>query len=120
MEREMTRLRIIAQLKIHTGKLDELKVLAAAILSVMHERCPGTLAYEWFPSSDQTEYVVLETFACSETLLVHADAVAEQSRRLFALCDMPDIWLCGEPSAAVLERAAAFVPMPYSFLQGRR
>jgi hypothetical protein len=32
---------------------------------------------------------------------------------------MSDIWLCGELSAAVLERVAAFSPKLYSFLQGR-
>jgi quinol monooxygenase YgiN len=120
MDGEMSKLRIIARLKIHTGKLDEFKALAATVLSVVQERCPGTLEYEWFLSTDQTECVVLETFASSEALLAHADAVAEQARQLFAVCDMPDIWLCGEPSAAVLERAAAFAPKPYAFLQGRR
>jgi quinol monooxygenase YgiN len=55
----MSKLRIIVRLKIHTGKLDAFKVLAAAILSVVQERCQGTLEYEWFLSSDQTECVVL-------------------------------------------------------------
>jgi quinol monooxygenase YgiN len=119
MEEEMSKLRIIARLKIHTGKLDEFKVLAATVLSVVQERCPGTLEYEWFLNSDLTECVVLETFASSEALLVHADAVAEHARQMFTLCDMLDIWLCGEPLAAVLERAAAFAPKPYAFLQGR-
>ena len=61
----------------------------------------------------------LETFASSEALLAHVEATAAHSPHLFALCDMSDIWLCGEPSAAVLERVAAFAPQPYSFLQGR-
>ena len=115
----MSKLRIIVRLQIHMGKLDAFKMLAATVLAVVQERCPGTSEYEWFLSSDQTECVVLETFASSEALLVHADVVAEHARRLFTLCDIFDIWLCGEPSAEVLERAATFAPKPYAFLQGK-
>jgi quinol monooxygenase YgiN len=117
MEGEMSKLRIILRVKIHAGKLEDFKAVAGAFLSTVRERCPGTLEYEWFLSGDQC--VVLETFASSEALLAHVEATAAHSPQLFALCDMSDIWLCGEPSAAVLERVAAFAPKPYSFLQGR-
>lgn len=115
----MTKLRFIFRLKIHAGRLDEFKAVAAQLLAMVQDKGRHTLEYEWFLSGDQTECIVLETFASSEALLVHADMVAEQARRLFSLCDMQDLWLCGEPSAEVLQRAAAFGPKVYSFLQGR-
>jgi len=119
MEGEMSKLRIILRVKIHAGKQEEFKAVAAAFLSVVRERCPGTLEYEWFLSSDQTECVVLQTYASSEALLAHAEAHAQLLPQLLAVCDVLDIWLCGEPSAAVLERVAAFAPKPYALLQGR-
>ena len=115
----MSKLRIIARLQIHPGKLEEFKARAATVLSVVQDRCPGTLEYEWFLRSNQTECIVLETFASAEALLAHAEVIAEPARQLFAVSDLADMWLCGEPSAAVLERAAAFAPTLYAFLQGR-
>ena len=115
----MSKLRFIFRLKIHAGKLDEFKAAAAELLAMVQENGRHTLEYEWFLNGDQTECIVLETFAGSEALLAHADMVAEQARVLFALCDMKDLWLCGQPSAEVLQRTAAFAPGLYSFLQGR-
>jgi len=119
MEAGVSKLRFFFRLKIHAGKLDEFKAVAAALLAMVQEQGRHTLEYEWFLNGDQTECVVLETFADSDALLTHADMVAAQAGRLFALCDMQDLWLCGEPSPAVLQRAAAFAPRQYSFLQGR-
>jgi quinol monooxygenase YgiN len=115
----MSKLRLIFRLKIHDGKLHELKEVAAAILAIVEAKGPGTLEYEWFLNHDQTECVVLETFASSEALLEHADMVTELAHRLFSVCDLADIWLCGDPSAEVVQKTAAFAPQLYSFLQGR-
>jgi len=52
-------------------------------------------------------------------LLEHSDLVADLAVRLFSITALADIWLCGEPSAAVLEKTAAFAPKPYAFMQGR-
>ena len=115
----MSKLRFVFRVKIHAGKLDEFKAAGAALLAMVKARGPQTLEYEWFLNDDQTECVVLETFASSEALLVHADMVADTARVLFGLCDILDLWLCGEPTPEVVQRAAAFAPRRYSFLQGR-
>ena len=115
----MSKLRLIFRLKIHSGRLAEFKEVAAGILAIVEAKGPETLEYEWFLTGDTTECVVLETFASSEALLDHAEAVAELAGRLFALSDMQNIWLCGEPSAEVLAKTAAFAPRVYEFLQGR-
>ena len=116
----MTKLRLIFRLKIHNGKLDALKRVAARILTIVQQKGPGTLEYEWFMSADQSECVVLETFASSEALLEHAELVAAEAAELFAVCDLVDIWLCGKPSREVMEKTAAFAPKVYEFLQGRQ
>ena len=115
----MSKLRFIFRVKIHAGKLGEFEAAAAALLAMVKARGPQTLEYEWFLNDDRTECIVLETFASSEALLVHADMVAEKARELFGSCDILDLWLCGEPTAAALQRTAAFAPRRYSFLQGR-
>ena len=115
----MSTLRLIFRLKIHSGKLDEFKEVAASILAVVKAKGHDTLEYEWFLNGDRTECVVLETFADSRALLEHAEHVAELAGRLFALSDMQNIWLCGQPSAEVLEKTAAFGPSVYLLLQGR-
>ena len=115
----MNKLRLIFRLQIHMGKLAEFKEVAAAILAAVQASGHDTLEYEWFLNREQTECVVLETFASSEALLAHADRVADLAVRLFSITDLADIWLCGEPSAAVLEKTAAFAPKPYAFMQGR-
>src|SRR5687768_6631654 len=98
----MSKLRLIFRLKIHNGKLESLKRVAARILTMVQQKGPGTLEYEWFMSADHTECVVLETFASSDALLEHAELVAAEAVELFAVCDLVDIWLCGKPSPAVL------------------
>jgi quinol monooxygenase YgiN len=116
----MSKLRLIFRLRIHPGQLAALKAVAGRILTIVEQRGPDTLEYEWFLSGDQTECVVLETFASSEALLEHAEMVAEEAQELFSICDLADIWLCGKPSRAVIEKTAAFAPQVYEFLQGRR
>lgn len=115
----MNKLRLIFRVRVHAGKREEFKAVAAEILSLVHEHGPHTLEYEWFISGDQTECVVLETFEDSEALLAHAELIAEQAQRLFAACEIQNLWLCGNPSAEIVEKTSAFAPGVYTFLQGR-
>ena len=98
----MTKLRLIFRLQIHAGKLAEFQEVGAAILAAVQASGHDTLEYEWFLNREQTECVVLDLAV-----------------RLFSITNLADIWLCGEPSAAVLEKTAAFAPKPYAFMQGR-
>jgi quinol monooxygenase YgiN len=115
----MSRLRLILRVKIHGGKVDEFTALGAAIVSVVQDKCPGTLEYEWYLSGDQAECVLLETFASSEALLAHAGAISEQAYKLFGLCDITDNWLCGCPAPEVLQLMAAFAPKSYLTLYAK-
>lgn len=115
----MDKVRLIFRMGIPAGGLGRFKAIAASILAVVEQKGPETLEYEWFLNREQTECVVLETFASSEALLAHAEMISGLAMELFELCDVQLIWLCGNASAAVLEKTAAFGPTHYALLQGK-
>jgi quinol monooxygenase YgiN len=65
----MSELQGIARLKIHHGKLEEFKRLAAKCMESVRTRDTGTLQYDWFFSSDYAECVVHERYRDSEAFL---------------------------------------------------
>ena len=50
----MNKLQVIASFKIHDGKLDAFKALAAQMLKAVKENEPGTTQYDAFFNADQT------------------------------------------------------------------
>jgi quinol monooxygenase YgiN len=73
----MSELQGIARLKIHHGKLEEFKRLAAKCMELVRTRDNGTLQYEWFFSSDYSECLVYERHRDSEALLEHTANLGE-------------------------------------------
>src|SRR4029077_20133719 len=58
----MSELLCIARLKIHHGKLDEFKHLAARCVELVRTKDTGTLQYESYFNSDNTECLVFERY----------------------------------------------------------
>jgi hypothetical protein len=56
----MSDLLCIARLKIHHGKLDEFKHLAARCVELVRTKDTGTLQYELYFNSDNTECLVFD------------------------------------------------------------
>ena len=56
----MSELQCVARLKIHDGKLDEFKRLAAKCPELVRTKDTGTLQYELYFNSDNTECLVFE------------------------------------------------------------
>ncbi len=54
----MSELQCVARLKIHDGKLDEFKRLAAKCAELVRTKDTGTLQYELYFNSDNTECLV--------------------------------------------------------------
>ena len=106
----MDTLRVMFRVRILDGKLEAFQRHALALLAMVETHCPGTVEYEWFLDAARAECVVLETFANSAAFLRHVDLVAARAAQMFALCELQDIWLCGNPSPEVLTRSAAFAP----------
>ena len=51
----MKEIQLTARLKIHDGKLEEFKVVAASALETVREKDAGARQYVWFLSADQSE-----------------------------------------------------------------
>jgi len=64
-------LQCFARLKIHPGKLEEFKRLNALCAESVRSKDTGTLRYESFFNSDQSECLVYERYRDSEALLEH-------------------------------------------------
>jgi hypothetical protein len=60
--RAMSELQCVARLKIHDGKLDEFKRLAAKCAELVRTKDTGTLQYELYFNSDNTECLVFERY----------------------------------------------------------
>ena len=95
-------------MKINHGMLEEFKQQAAKCISIAKEMDPGTLQYDWFISSDNTECEIRETYESSEALLAHVSNLREALRILFEkFASGHSVVIYGEPSAELLENAKA-------------
>jgi quinol monooxygenase YgiN len=113
---EMSEIHVTARLKIHAGKLEELKTLAAKLMEVVRTQDSGMLKYDWFLSADQTECVIQESYRDSDAVLEHLGNVGELSGEMMGLGDLT-IEAYGSPSAALVEATAALAPRFYSPFQ---
>jgi len=111
----MSELQAIARLKIHHGKLEEFKRLAAKCMESVRTRDTGTLQYDWFFSSDYSECLVYERYRDSEALLEHTANLGETMAALLETCSGSGE-ICGTPSPELmkaLEGAPVRIYSPY-------
>jgi quinol monooxygenase YgiN len=80
----MGQLEVRARLKIREGQLEGFKRQAAEIMRQAWEKDTGTLAYDWFLSSDGTECEVREAYVDANAYIEHAVHVREARDTLFA------------------------------------
>lgn len=97
----MSQLKAVARLRIHEGKLEEFKRLAAEAVRAVREKNSGTLQYEWHFTPDMRQCVVLEAYRDSDAVLVH---MANLGETLGALTEVADLSIdaFGEPSQELL------------------
>ena len=112
----MSQLQVTARLKVHEGKLDDFKAVAAQCMQSVRERDTGTLQYDWFISGDGSECVVRETYRDSAAVLEHIGNLGETMGSLLSCCDM-DLEVYGAPSEELQQAAAALAPRVYSPFQ---
>ncbi len=113
----MKEIQLTARLKIHDGRLEEFKIVAAGALETVREKDTGVRQYDWFLSADQSECVVRERYVDSQALLDHLAIVSEQLGALVGLSDL-SLELYGDPSPELLQALDAFNPAVLSYLQG--
>jgi quinol monooxygenase YgiN len=119
------RLDVIAHGTIREGKLEGFKRHAAEMIRQTKEKDTKTLRYDWFISSDGTEFEVLEAYVNSEGLMEHSMHIGEARNVLFGeFADDHRMKVYGDPSPQLVEHANALPPEHlrgikwYSFLQG--
>jgi len=105
----------IARIKIHKGKLEEFKRLAAKCMEIVRTKDTGTLQYEMYMSEDQSECLVFERYRDSEAGLEHSKNVQEMMGALLQVCSITGE-VCGAPSPALrksLEEQGVPIYAPY-------
>ena len=116
------KLQLSARMKIREGKLEGFKRQAAVCISQVKEKDPGTLQYDWFLNSDNTECEIREAYESSEALLAHTANVREALEILFEqYATGHSVVIYGDPSPEVMQIAAKMEGAgvkTYSFLQG--
>jgi quinol monooxygenase YgiN len=99
----MSELQSLARLKIHDGKLDEFKRLAAKCAELVRTKDTGTLQYEQYFNSDHTECLVFERYRDSQALLDHLKNVGDTMAEILQTCSGSGA-VCGTPSAELVEQ----------------
>jgi quinol monooxygenase YgiN len=99
----MSELQSIARLKIHDGKLAEFKRLAAKCTELVRTKDTGTLQYESYLNSDNTECLVFERYRDSQALLDHLKNMGETMTAILQTCDASGE-ICGTPSPELVEQ----------------
>jgi quinol monooxygenase YgiN len=85
----MSELQCIARLKIHDGKLDEFKCLAAKCAELVRTKDTGTLQCELYFNNDNTECLVFERYRDSQALLDHHKNLEDTWPRFFGRAPGP-------------------------------
>jgi quinol monooxygenase YgiN len=93
-----------ARLKIRDGQLEGFKRQAAEMMRLTRELDTGTLAYDWFISSDGKQCEVREAYVDPDALVDHAFHVREARDALFAeFAEDHRMAFYGEPSPRLTE-----------------
>jgi len=101
--RSVSELQSVARLKIHDGKLDEFKRLAAKCAELVRTKDTGTLQYELYFNSDNTECLVIERYCDSQALLDHFKNMGDTMAAILQTCSGSGE-ICGTPSPELIEK----------------
>jgi quinol monooxygenase YgiN len=116
----MSEIQGIARLAIHTGKLEEFKRCAAQCLESVRTKDTGTLQYDMYINSDQTECLAYERYRDSKALLEHLENLGDLMQAMLETCSITGEIL-GNPSAELrkgLEGSGVKIYAPYHSIDG--
>lgn len=114
----MSNIQTSALFKIHRGKLNEFKALAAQAIAIVKEKEKDTLQYDWFFNEDFPECVVREKYTDSSAVFTHAGNVGELLGKLLQISDL-SMEVYGDPSPELRKVMADMKAKSYSFYQGK-
>lgn len=113
----MNNLQTNALFKIHAGKLNEFKALAAQAMDTVKAKDKNTLQYDWFFNDDQTECIVKERYTDSNAVFEHLANMGELFEKILKISDL-SLEVYGNPSEELKKAIAAMNGKLYSFYQG--
>lgn len=113
----MKKIQITAKFKLHSGKLEEFKNIAAKCVAAVRENEKEALQYDWFLNPNQTEIVVREAYTDSDAVLVHLGNVGELLGQLLSMSDF-EVEVYGNMSEELKKVAAGMNAKVYSFYTG--
>ncbi len=97
----------IARQKIHPGRSEEFKRLAAECMRVAREKDTGTLQYDFYFNADESECIVVERYRDSAALQEHLQNLGDLMGQVMAVCTTTGEVL-GEPSPELAQGLAAY------------
>ncbi|HVT07393.1 MAG TPA: antibiotic biosynthesis monooxygenase [Polyangia bacterium] len=117
----MTEVTAIARLKIHAGKLEEFKRLAALCVESVRTKDSGTLQYDYFFDDAQAECIVFERYRDFSAMRQHLDNIgSELMQALPRVCSMSgDIFATPTPEIRkMIEGLDIRLYAPYQLHEG--
>jgi quinol monooxygenase YgiN len=99
----MSELQSLARLKIHDGKLAEFKRLSRKCAEIVRTKDTGTLQYEVYFNSDETECLVFERYRDSQALLDHFKNLGDMYAAILETCSGSGE-VCGTPSPELVKQ----------------
>ena len=113
----MKKIQVTARLKIHEGKFEEFKEWAKECMTSTKSKDTGTLQYDWFLNTDQTECIARESYSDSNAVLEHVGNLGEIFGRVSEIGDL-SLEVYGNPSEELIAATAEMDIVTYSFYQG--
>lgn len=113
----MRKIQIIAKFKIHEGKAEQFKKIAAQCVTAVKANEPDAFQYDWFFNSGETECVVHEIYIDSKAALAHLGNVGELLGQLLSM-SVFEGEIYGNMSEELKHALAGFKIKVYSFYQG--
>jgi hypothetical protein len=89
--------------RIHPGKADAYRPVAAEFCRLVEEREPGLLGFHIYVSEGRTSEVVVQIHPDAESMQRHLEVMGEKVRETFAFADFESLEIYGEPNEARTE-----------------
>lgn len=116
----MSTIQSVARFRIHEGKREEFKTLAARCMQLAREKDKGILRYEQFFSDDETECIVYEEYVDSEACIQHFQNMGAAADAIFKTGEVTgEMW--GNPSPGLrkaVEEKGVRIYKPFLSLNG--
>jgi quinol monooxygenase YgiN len=95
-------------LNVRPGKFSEFRSLVADIVAASREE-PGTLAYQYSVSADETTVHIFERYRDSDAFVVHVEETfARYAERFLQLVTIASLVVYGDPNASARKALDSF------------